>query len=502
MYRNWNDRLFEHFFNEDKTDKQVTLYVDKSFLDEIGKDLGGIDVFVESIVYVDGECLHLVDRFGQLVEATETQSEIPPYFGVLCLTILAWTVDSSLNAANFYDRLNGLTRTAYTKHLNQEYILNYCSIGKGVYQVQDAKFRALLDRGFDQLTEYVNKKLDGRKGVLLQRKVGDNYVDIPRAHALVNARDRNGLEKLFFERGLKPGLSITTENAEYLMENAGGIGLISGATRRRWVSGKENRVVICEIICSLLEYWDGEYIDDFHENSSFTKGNKVAAAYITPCFKPSVFGGSYSLQSRVEFYNSDFPVDTQVNYAIGENNYVAERQYQGWSSLGDYHQDIWTLLLDNSSSNPVYIASQYRIRFLHKSIYFLEVSSELGGYIPIQEVSPDRSYLIFLNEERSRDLYRFRYARWMTRTRAAGCQGQKISVEQALRAYTYEAAFASFEEDRKGRLKPGMLADMVLIDRDLTTIEPEAIRDAKVLKTIVGGRVVFSGLDYQAAVHD
>jgi predicted amidohydrolase YtcJ len=69
---------------------------------------------------------------------------------------------------------------------------------------------------------------------------------------------------------------------------------------------------------------------------------------------------------------------------------------------------------------------------------------------------------------------------------------QKITVEQALRAYTYEGAYASFEEDRKGVLKPGLLADMVLIDRDLMDIAPETIRDAQVLKTIVGGRVVFS----------
>jgi len=69
---------------------------------------------------------------------------------------------------------------------------------------------------------------------------------------------------------------------------------------------------------------------------------------------------------------------------------------------------------------------------------------------------------------------------------------QKITVEQALRAYTYEGAFASFEEDRKGTLKPGLLADMVLIDRDLTAIAPETIRDARVMKTIIGGRVVFS----------
>ena len=45
---------------------------------------------------------------------------------------------------------------------------------------------------------------------------------------------------------------------------------------------------------------------------------------------------------------------------------------------------------------------------------------------------------------------------------------QKITVEQALRGYTYEGAYASFEEDRKGLIKAGMLADLVLIDRDLT----------------------------------
>ncbi|MGH8168017.1 MAG: amidohydrolase, partial [Woeseiaceae bacterium] len=69
---------------------------------------------------------------------------------------------------------------------------------------------------------------------------------------------------------------------------------------------------------------------------------------------------------------------------------------------------------------------------------------------------------------------------------------QKITVEQALRAYTYEAAYASFEEDVKGTLKSGMLADFVLLDRDITAIPPEEIADTQVLKTVVGGRIVYS----------
>jgi len=68
---------------------------------------------------------------------------------------------------------------------------------------------------------------------------------------------------------------------------------------------------------------------------------------------------------------------------------------------------------------------------------------------------------------------------------------QKITVEEALRAYTMGSAVASFEETRKGSLVRGKLADLVLIDRDLTTIAPEAIRDANITMTVVGGRVVF-----------
>jgi len=68
---------------------------------------------------------------------------------------------------------------------------------------------------------------------------------------------------------------------------------------------------------------------------------------------------------------------------------------------------------------------------------------------------------------------------------------QKVTVEEALRAYTRTAAYASFEEGEKGTLEAGKLADFVLIDRDLRTIPPEAIRDARVVLTVVGGRVVF-----------
>ena len=69
---------------------------------------------------------------------------------------------------------------------------------------------------------------------------------------------------------------------------------------------------------------------------------------------------------------------------------------------------------------------------------------------------------------------------------------QKISLDDALRAYTVNGAYASFEEDLKGSLEVGKLADFVLLDKDLGAIAPEAIKDVKVLQTVVGGQVVFS----------
>jgi predicted amidohydrolase YtcJ len=68
---------------------------------------------------------------------------------------------------------------------------------------------------------------------------------------------------------------------------------------------------------------------------------------------------------------------------------------------------------------------------------------------------------------------------------------QKITVEEAVRAYTSGAAYASFEEQSKGTLAPGLLADFVVLERDIFTIPAEEIRHVKVATTVVGGKVVY-----------
>jgi predicted amidohydrolase YtcJ len=68
---------------------------------------------------------------------------------------------------------------------------------------------------------------------------------------------------------------------------------------------------------------------------------------------------------------------------------------------------------------------------------------------------------------------------------------QKISVEEALTAYTAGSAYAEFQEQEKGTLARGMLADLVVLSDDVLTIKPERIKDVKVTTTMLGGKVVF-----------
>ena len=70
---------------------------------------------------------------------------------------------------------------------------------------------------------------------------------------------------------------------------------------------------------------------------------------------------------------------------------------------------------------------------------------------------------------------------------------ERISAEQAIALYTRHAAYASFDENVKGSITAGKLADLVLLSEDPTRMEPEAIKAIRVLKTVMGGEVVWEG---------
>ena len=68
---------------------------------------------------------------------------------------------------------------------------------------------------------------------------------------------------------------------------------------------------------------------------------------------------------------------------------------------------------------------------------------------------------------------------------------QKINLEQALLAYTRNAAYSSFDEKTKGTLEIGKLADFVVLSEDIRSIDPIRIKDVQILYTYVGGKRVY-----------
>ena len=101
-----------------------------------------------------------------------------------------------------------------------------------------------------------------------------------------------------------------------------------------------------------------------------------------------------------------------------------------------------------------------------------------GTDFPVEPVSPFRGLYAAItrkNENGNQEYY----------------PAQKLTIEQAIAAYTRGSAYAEFAEKEKGTLAAGMLADFVVLDRDLTAIAPEKILGTRVLRTVVGGKTVY-----------
>jgi predicted amidohydrolase YtcJ len=73
---------------------------------------------------------------------------------------------------------------------------------------------------------------------------------------------------------------------------------------------------------------------------------------------------------------------------------------------------------------------------------------------------------------------------------------QRLTVAQALKAYTVNGAYASFDENTKGKLEKGYLADFVVLSQDLFAIKPELIHKTQVLLTVVDGKERFKKGDF------
>lgn len=137
----------------------------------------------------------------------------------------------------------------------------------------------------------------------------------------------------------------------------------------------------------------------------------------------------------------------------------------------------------HATSDAPYVAARLGPERAEEGAYVWRKLLDSGAVIangtdaPVEDVEPIASY----------------YAT-VTRRTADGTAfypGQALSRIEALKSYTLWAAYAGFEEHLKGSLVPGKLADITVLTKDITRVPDEEIRDAKVVYTIVGGKVVY-----------
>jgi predicted amidohydrolase YtcJ len=112
-------------------------------------------------------------------------------------------------------------------------------------------------------------------------------------------------------------------------------------------------------------------------------------------------------------------------------------------------------------------------------------------------VAGGSDHMIRFDPRTSINAYHPFYAMWMTITRKTADGGvlgpeQRITREEALRMWTLNPAYLTFEEKEKGSIEPGKLADFAVIDRDYLTVPEDEIRNIEAVLTVVGGKRVFA----------
>ncbi len=137
------------------------------------------------------------------------------------------------------------------------------------------------------------------------------------------------------------------------------------------------------------------------------------------------------------------------------------------------------LLTDMSWANDRLGSERAKYAYAWKSFLDHRVTLAFGTDYPVEPINPFRG------------LYSA-----ITRQNEAGTMSfqpqEKISLNEAIYAYTQASAFAEFRERQKSRLEPGYLADFIVLDRDITTASPQQLLHTRVLRTVVNGESVYS----------
>lgn len=225
--------------------------------------------------------------------------------------------------------------------------------------------------------------------------------------------------------------------------------------------------------------------------------NDMALNAFAAAEQAGVPASEYLCQQKEQRYERSLPADaivTQTNpchsapydprefrLRIEHAQVVSPGAFQRFHDLGVIASMQPSHLLTDMAWAPARLGPQ-RLKYAYAWRSFLNhgVTLAFGTDYPVESINPMRGL----------------YAA-ITRMNTEGTQtydppdaaSEKLSITEALYAYTQASAFAEWRERMKGRLEPGFLADFVILDRDLTRSTPQEILHARVLRTVVGGIV-------------
>ncbi|HMF89215.1 MAG TPA: amidohydrolase [Candidatus Angelobacter sp.] len=171
--------------------------------------------------------------------------------------------------------------------------------------------------------------------------------------------------------------------------------------------------------------------------------------------------------------------NSNYRYRIEHAQVVAPEDYKKFKDLGVIASMQPNHLLTDMSWAEAHIgAARAAHSYAWKEFLDDGVTLAFGTDYPVEPITPFRGV----------------YAA-VTRKNEAGTKeyfpAQKLTIAEAIAAYTTGSAYAEFAEKDKGLLQPGMLADFIVLDRDITKVAPPEILKTKVLRTVVGGKTVY-----------
>jgi len=166
-------------------------------------------------------------------------------------------------------------------------------------------------------------------------------------------------------------------------------------------------------------------------------------------------------------------------FRIEHAQVVAPEDYKKFAKLGVIaSMQPNHLLTDMNWAEPHIGAERAKYSYAWREFLNDGVHLAFGTDYPVEPITPFRGIYCAV-----------------TRKNEAGTKeyfpAQKLTIQEAIAAYTTGSAYAEFAEKEKGTLSPGMLADFVVLDRDITKVAPAEILKTRVLRTVVGGKTVY-----------